>query len=62
MLATKAREEQRALSQINSGGLESMKMSTGQSKTTESVTQWRGGGKSPYGPNDGNSPPLAGPS
>ena len=46
-LTTKARRELRALSLINSGGLESMKMSTEQSKTVDGVSFMEGGRKKP---------------
>ena len=47
MLATKARRELRALSLIDSGGLESMKMSTEWSRTVEGVSFIEGGRKRP---------------
>ena len=47
MLAIKARRELRALSLIDSGGLESMKMSTEWSRTVDSVSFMEGGRKKP---------------
>ena len=55
-LATKAKRELRALSLINSGGLESMKMSTEWSRTVDGVSFMEGGRKSPNGPDDGYCP------
>ena len=46
-LAIKARRELRVLSQIDSGGLESMKMLTEQSRTVDSVSFMEGGRKRP---------------
>ena len=43
MLVTKARRELRALHLINSCGLESMKMSTEQSKTVDGISFMEGG-------------------
>ena len=45
---------------IDSGGLESSKMSAEQSRTVDSVSFMEGGRKSPNGPNDGHCPPPAG--
>ena len=45
MWATKVRREQRVLYPINSGGLESSKMSTEQSSTVDNVSFMEGGGE-----------------
>ena len=45
--AIKARRELRVLSLINSGGLESLKMSTEQSRTVDGVSFMEGGKKRP---------------
>ena len=47
MQAIKARREQRVLSLIYSGGLESSKMSTEQSRTVDDVSFMEGGKKRP---------------
>ena len=56
-LAIKARRELRVLSLIDSGGLESTKMSTEQSRTVDSVSFMEGGKKRP---GDGYHPPPVG--
>ena len=53
MLATKARRELGALSLIDSGGLESVKMSTEWSRTVDSVNFMEGERKKSNGPSDG---------
>ena len=47
MQAIKARRETRVLSLINSGGLESSKMSTDQSRTVDGVSYMEEGKKRP---------------
>ena len=57
MQAIKARRELRVLSLIDSGGLESSKMSTEQSRTVNDVSFMGEGRKGPNGSNDGQGPP-----
>ena len=56
MLVTKEEKEHRVSSLINSGGLESSKISTGPSRIVSDVSFIEGGKKRPYGTFDGYSP------